>query len=188
MKKVALVGLTAVFVASSANAGLLESLGLAKKAEPTTLQEACDMAEIKKVCPEVVLGTETITECLAENVKSLSTKCATFVKKSIAEKKDAAVAQIKSVKDGVAETAAESKAQSAEKGAMAKAAAEQKVQAVKRDIAEKKEAADKKRAADKAAADEKKAAAKAAGDEIVEAVRETGAAAKETGRSLKDLF
>ncbi len=188
MKKVMFIGLAAALCATSANAGWLESLGLGKKAEPATLEEACDTAEIKKVCPEVVLGTKTIPECLADNVKSLSGKCAAFVKKSIAEKKDAAIAKVQNAKADIAAKQAESKAESDAKSAEVKSAAAAKIDAVKQDVAEKKNAAAEKRAADKAAAAEKKAAAKAAAREIADAARETGAAAAETGKSLKEMF
>lgn len=159
MKKIAFIALAAVLGTSSANAGWLESLGLVKKAEPATLEEACDTAEIKKVCPEIILGTKTVTECLVENVKSLSTRCATFVKKSVADKA-AAVTQ------GVVDT----KAAAAEKKAADKAAAAEKKATAKEQIAA------------------QKAALRATGQEIVDAVRETGAAAAETGAALKQVM
>lgn len=183
-----MVSLGAILVATSANAGLLESLGLVKKSEPATLEEACDTAEIKKVCPEVVLGTKTIPECLSENVKSLSSKCATFVKKSIADKKDAAIAKVASVKADLNDKATNAQQERNTKGAEAKEALSAKVDAVKSDIAAKKAAAEDKVAADKAAASAKKAEVKAAGQEIANAVRETGAAAKDTGKAIKEMF
>ncbi len=86
MKKI-LFFLCAVFVCvSAANAGILDALGLSKKAEPQTLAEACDTDEIKKICPEVLIGSKSMTECLIENVKSLSKQCANFVKKSVTQK------------------------------------------------------------------------------------------------------
>lgn len=90
MKKILLLAVVGSFVSVNANAGLLDALGFGKKSEPATLEEACDTSEIKKVCPDVLLGNQTITQCLAENIKSLSSKCANFVKKSIADKIDAA--------------------------------------------------------------------------------------------------
>lgn len=188
MKKITFSILAMACVVSSANAGWLESLGFGKKAEPATLEEACDTAEIKKVCPEVVLGTETITDCLAENVKSLSKQCASYIKKSVASKKDAAVAQLKNAKEDFNANATESKAKSDAKAESIKSAAAAKVDAVKQDVAAKKAAAAEKRNADKAAAAEKKAAAVVAGKEITNAVRETGASAKETGRAIKDML
>ena len=72
--------------ATSANAGLFDFLGLGQKAaEPTTLAEACNKDEISKFCPEILTGEKTIPTCLVDNVKSLSKKCANFVKKSVQE-------------------------------------------------------------------------------------------------------
>lgn len=189
MKKTLFVGLVAVLaVSSAANAGWLESLGFGKKAEPATLEEACDTDEIKKVCPEIVLGTKTIPECLSENVKSLSSKCAKYVKKSMSDK-------VAAVKQGIADK----KAETAEQKAVQKQAIEDKKAEVKEKIAAAKTAAAEKKVADKKAKEEKKAAAKekveaqkaaakAAGNEIADAVRETGESAKETGHALKSLF
>ena len=86
MKKTLGLSLVAIMAATSANAGWLDFLGLGtKEAEPTTLAEACNKDDLTKFCPEIVLGTQTIPTCLAENVKSLSKKCSKFVKKSIKE-------------------------------------------------------------------------------------------------------
>ena len=86
MKKQLIFGLSAIMMATSAHAGLLDFLGLGQKdAEPTTLAEACNKDEISKFCPEILMGEKTIPTCLVENVKSVSKKCAKFVKKSIKE-------------------------------------------------------------------------------------------------------
>lgn len=159
MKKIALIAMVAALGTTSANAGLLESLGLVKKAEPATLEEACDTAEIKKVCPEIILGTQTVTECLSENVKSLSKQCATFVKKSVTDKAAAAKQELVDARVAAKEKKAADKAAAAEK----KAAAKEQVAA-------------------------QKAAFKAAGKDIADAVRETGTAAKETGQAFKQLM
>lgn len=91
MQKQLIFGLSAIMMATSANAGLLDFLGLGQKeAEPATLAEACNKDEVSKFCPEILLGEKTIPTCLVENVKSVSKKCAKFVKKSI--KEQAAVA------------------------------------------------------------------------------------------------
>ena len=91
MKKYMIFGAAAIMTVSTANAGLLDFLGLGhKEAEPTTLAEACNKDEISKFCPEILMGEKTIPTCLIENVKSVSKKCAKFVKKSI--KEQAAVA------------------------------------------------------------------------------------------------
>lgn len=86
MKKTLVFGVAAIMAATSANAGLFDFLGLGQKAaEPTTLAEACNKDEISKFCPEILTGEKTIPTCLVDNVKSLSKKCANFVKKSVQE-------------------------------------------------------------------------------------------------------
>lgn len=86
MKKTLVFGVAAIMAATSANAGLFDMFGFGKKtAEPTTLAEACNKDEISKFCPEILTGEKTIPTCLVDNVKSLSKKCANFVKKSIQE-------------------------------------------------------------------------------------------------------
>ncbi len=102
MKKIVLFGLCATMCVSNANAGWFSNL-FKKTAEPTTLAEACNTDEITAVCSDAILGNQTLTACLADNVKSLSKKCAKFIKKSvkdnkelILENKDAAVESVKS--------------------------------------------------------------------------------------------
>lgn len=86
MKKTMVFGVAAIMAATSAHAGLFDFLGLGQKAaEPTTLAEACNKDEVSKFCPEILTGDMTIPTCLVDNVKSLSKKCANFVKKSIQE-------------------------------------------------------------------------------------------------------
>ena len=86
MQKKLVIGLAAIMAATSANAGLFDMFGFGKKsAEPTTLAEACNKEEISKFCPEILTGEKTIPTCLVDNVKSLSKKCAKFVKKSVKE-------------------------------------------------------------------------------------------------------
>ena len=93
---------------TSANAGWLDFLGLgSKEAEPTTLAEACNKDEISKFCPEVLLGEKTIPTCLVENVKSVSKKCAKFIKKSIKDQADEVKETVAAVKSGANETANE---------------------------------------------------------------------------------
>ena len=110
MKKIVLVGLCATMCVSNANAGWFSNL-FKKSAEPTTLTEACNTDEITAICPDTVLGDQTLTACLADNVKSLSKKCAKFVKKSIKENKELVLenedAAVASVKDQVAEVKAQ---------------------------------------------------------------------------------
>lgn len=101
---------------SSANAGWFDNL-FKKDTEPQTLSEACNTDEITAVCPEIALGEQTLAGCLSDNIKSLSSKCAKYVKKSIKENKElilgqkddttnAANEQVKTAKDTVTETKA----------------------------------------------------------------------------------
>ena len=86
MQKKLVFSLAAILVATSANAGWLDFLGFGQKqSEPTTLSEACNTDEVSKFCPEILTGEKTIPTCLIDNVKSLSKKCANFVKKSVKE-------------------------------------------------------------------------------------------------------
>ena len=88
MKKLVLVSTCCVMgMMSTANASWFSNL-FTKEAEPQTLSEACNTDEITAICPEIALGQQTLTECLSDNVKSLSKKCAKYVKKSIKENKD----------------------------------------------------------------------------------------------------
>ena len=126
MKKTLVFGVAAIMAATSANAGLFDFLGLGKKdAEPTTLAEACNKDEISKFCPEILTGEKTIPTCLIDNVKSLSKKCANFVKKSVKEQ----AAELTGVANAAGDEAtAEANAQVAEAKATAaevKAAAKQ---------------------------------------------------------------
>lgn len=108
MQKIFVFGLTGIMMATSANAGLLDFLGLGtKEAEPATLEEACNKDEISKFCPEILLGEKTIPTCLADNVKSLSKKCSKFVKKSIKAQVAEAKNTVEAVKAGTVESANE---------------------------------------------------------------------------------
>ena len=112
-------------VATSANAGLLDMLGLKKEAEPTTLAEACNKDDLTSISPEIVLGTKTIPTCLADNVKSLSKKCSKFVKKSIKEQAAEVTGMVDAVKTGAGDTANEQVNVVAEQKAAAKATADE---------------------------------------------------------------
>lgn len=84
MKRTFTLGLiAAVTVTTAANAGWRDMLGLNKNTEPTTLAEACNTDEITSICPEMIIGSQTMMECLKENISSLSSKCAGYVKKQI---------------------------------------------------------------------------------------------------------
>ena len=86
MKKILTIGVvTTIFGVASANAGWLDKLGFGKSSEPKTLAEACDTNEITSVCPEMLLGSKTLVGCLSDNISSLSSKCAKYVKKYVTE-------------------------------------------------------------------------------------------------------
>ena len=136
MKKIALFGLICAVSATNANAGWFSNL-FTKTAEPTTLAEACNTDEITAICPDTVLGDQTLTACLGDNVKSLSKKCAKFVKKSIKENKELILenkdAAVESVKGQVADAKAQ-KAEMKKSLADKKAAAKANYQAAKQEI------------------------------------------------------
>lgn len=122
MTKTILFGALAVMAALPANAGLLDGLFGKKDTEPKTLEEACNKDEITALCPEVILGTKTIQECLIENISGVSKKCANYVKKSVTEKADNVKQKIAGVKDGTESMTAEQKQEIAATKAAAKAA------------------------------------------------------------------
>ena len=127
-------------MATSANAGLLDFLGLGQKeAEPTTLAEACNKDEVSKFCPEVLLGEKTIPTCLVDNVKSVSKKCAKFVKKSIKEQAASIKDQAAAVKTEANNAVKEKADVVAEKKAAAKATADEIIAAAKQVEADAKE-------------------------------------------------
>jgi len=108
MKKYMLFSAAAIMTVSTANAGLLDFLGLGQKeAEPTTLAEACNKDEVSKFCPEILLGEKTIPTCLADNVKALSKKCSKFVKKSLKTQVAEAKETVEAVKSGAVDSANE---------------------------------------------------------------------------------
>ena len=124
MQKQLIFSLAAIMMATSANAGLLDFLGFgSKEPEPTTLAEACNKDEISKVCPEILLGTKTIPTCLADNVKSVSKKCAKFVKKTIKEQAAEVTDTVAAVKSGANESVNEQANVIAEQKSAAKATA-----------------------------------------------------------------
>lgn len=122
MKKLIMIGALGAMMVSNANAGLFDSLFGKKEAEPTTLAEACNTDEIKSVCPEVLLGTKTIQQCVMENVSKVSKKCVNFVKKSATEKIDTVKQQVTDAKNSASEKSAETKAAAAEQKAKTQAA------------------------------------------------------------------
>ncbi len=160
MKKIFTLGLiVATTTISGANAGFWEKLGFGKKSEPATLEQACNTDELTAICPEMVIGSQTMMGCLSENISSLSSKCAKFVKKYITEHKDEVIDSAKEA----AETAKEDAKTAKEEGkAIAKEAKEQ-AKAVK-------------------------AESKAHIKEITEAAKQTGQDFKETGKAIKESF
>ncbi len=157
MKKIVLFGLVCVMSASTANAGWFGDL-FKKSAEPQTLSEACNTDEITSICPEIALGEKTLTECLSENVKSLSKKCSKFVKKSIKENKELVLGET----DSATTVAGEQMNAAKENAATAKKNFKEKKTAIKSEA--------------KAAGKELKSAAKAVKDDAVA-----------TGKSLKEI-
>jgi len=166
MKKIFTLGLVLSVVTTAASASWWNKLGFGKTAEPQTLEEACNKDDLTAICPEMVIGSETMIGCLTENVTSLSKKCSKFVQKYVTENKDQAIEtvneKVEEAKKQVADAKAEQKNIKAEKKAELKQAkAELKTQ---------------------------KAEAKKALVETKDAVKQTGKDLKETGKSIKEAF
>ena len=135
MKKIFSLGLIfGALTASTADAGWLDKLGFGKKSEPKTLEEACNKSEITAVCPDMILGSQTMIGCLSENITTLSKKCANFVTKQISENKDEIVETVTNASENV-------------KGQVESAKAEQKAAAKEQKAELKKTAAELKAAA-----------------------------------------
>ena len=165
MKKIVLVSVCCVMGAmSTADASWFGNL-FKKEAEPQTLSEACNTDEITAVCPGIALGEQTLAGCLSDNVKSLSKKCAKYVKKSVKENKDLVLGQ----KDD------------------AENAANQQVQTVKDAVAEKKTQKAEMKQNFKAKKETVKANAKAVGKEFKDAANTVKTDAIETGKSVKEI-
>ncbi len=165
MKKIVLVSVCCVMGAmSTADASWFGNL-FKKEAEPQTLSEACNTDEITAVCPGIALGEQTLAGCLSDNVKSLSKKCAKYVKKSVKENKDLVLGQ----KDD------------------AENAANQQVQTVKDAVAEKKTQKEEMKQNFKAKKETVKANAKAVGKEFKDAANTVKTDAIETGKSVKEI-
>ena len=91
--------IAAVAVTSGANAGWREMLGLTKSSEPTTLAEACNTDEIT-----AIMVSKTMMECLTDNISSLSSKCAGYVKKQISDKVDEVANTVDATKNEATQT------------------------------------------------------------------------------------
>ena len=165
MKKLVLVSLCCVMGAmSTANASWFSNL-FKKEAEPQTLSEACNTDEITAICPEIALGEQTLAGCLSDNIKSLSKKCAKYVKKSIKENKELVLGQ----KDDATN------------------AVNGQVQTVKDAVAEKKAQKEEIKQNFKNKKDTIKANAKAVGKEFKDAATAVKNDAVETGKSVKSI-
>lgn len=137
MKKIFTLGLVLSVVATAANASWWNKLGFGRASEPKTLEEACNKDDLTAICPDMIMGSQTMLGCLSENINAVSEKCANFVKKSITENKDEIVKTVNETKEEIANAKAESKAAKAEQKAAAK---EQKAE-LKKTAAELKAAA-----------------------------------------------
>ena len=165
MKKLFLVSLCCLMgTMSTANASWFSNL-FKKDAEPQTLSEACNTDEITAICPEIALGQQTLAGCLSENIKSLSNKCAKYVKKSIKENKDLVLDQ----KDDATN------------------AVNQQVQTAKDAVAEKKAQKQEIKQNFKTKKETVKANAKAVGKELKAAANTVKTDAIETGKSVKEI-
>ena len=137
MKKIVIVGVIGMMVTANANASWFTDLFKSQPAEPTSLAEACNIDEITAVCPEIILGQQTLLECLTDNVKTVSQKCVDYVKKQVTENSPEIEALTTAIKDK-AETAKDA---SGEKLDAAKEVASAQVATVKQQVAEKVDAA-----------------------------------------------
>lgn len=165
MKKLVLVSMCCVMGAmSTANASWFGNL-FKKEAEPQTLSEACNTDEITAVCPDIALGEQTLAGCLSDNVKSLSKKCAKYVKKSIKENKDLVL----------------------DKKDDATKAVNEQVQAAKDAVAEKKTQKEEIKKNFKTKKDAAKANVNAVGKEFKDAANAVKTDAVETGKSVKGI-
>ena len=137
MKKIFTLGVVLSVVATAANAAWWNKLGFGKASDPATLEEACNKDDLTAICPDMILGSQTMMGCLSENITSVSEKCAKFIKKSITENKDEIAKTVNETKAEIANAKAESKAAKAEQKAAIK---EQKAE-MKKTAAELKAAA-----------------------------------------------
>ena len=137
MKKLIITGTIAIATMSGANAGWLSDLFSKEEAEPQTLAEACNLDEITAICPEIVLGEQTLLGCVADNVKKVSSKCVNFVKKSVSENNDEIATWTEAIKSKSLDAAGTAKEEATEKSASLKEQVNEKVNAAKVEIAKK---------------------------------------------------
>lgn len=105
--------IAAIATTTAANAGWRDLFGLNKSSEPQTLAEACNTDEITSVCPETILGEKTLVECLSDNISSLSSKCAGYVKKQINAKVEGVAKSVEDTKAEATKAVEEAKADAA---------------------------------------------------------------------------
>lgn len=125
MKKIFTLGLVLTVTTTAANAGWLQKLGFGKSSEPKTLEEACNTDEITAVCPDMLIGSQTMMGCLSENITSLSKKCSKFVKTYVTEHKDEFIDGANEKVESVKAEVAEAKAEAAQHKAAIKAQAQE---------------------------------------------------------------
>ena len=133
MKKIVIVGVIGMMVTANANASWFTDLFKSQPAEPTTLAEACNIDEITAVCPEIILGQQTLLECLTDNVKTVSQKCVDYVKKQVAENSP----EIEALTAAIQNKASAAQEVSSDTVESAKEVASAQVATVKQQVAEK---------------------------------------------------
>ncbi len=133
MKKIVIVGVIGMMVTANANASWFTDLFKSQPAEPTTLAEACNIDEITAVCPEIILGQQTLLECLTDNVKTVSQKCVDYVKKQVAENSP----EIEALTAAIQNKASTAQEVSSDTVESAKEVASAQVATVKQQVAEK---------------------------------------------------
>ena len=132
MKKIFTLGLIiATASISTADASWWNKLGFGKKSEPATLEEACNKDDLTAICPEMLVGSQTMMGCLTDNISSLSKKCAKYVKNYVAEHKDEVVESAKGAVETVKEDATTTKEEAKTVAKEAKESAKQAAKELK---------------------------------------------------------
>lgn len=104
MKKIYIISLLGIIgVVSNSDAGWFSDLFSSKK-ETLSLDNSCNKAEIAKVCPDTILGNQTLINCLSDNINSLSKTCAKYVKQAVADGVDDIKQQVTDTKNDVSNT------------------------------------------------------------------------------------
>ena len=137
MKKIFTISAITLCTITSANAGWFSDLFSKKAAEPQTLQEACDLEKIKSICPEIILGQKTLLECLTDNIKTVSSTCVNYVKKSVSENSAEVTEFTNQIKSVAAEKTNTAKTDAATTKETIKTTVSKKVDAAKLELAKK---------------------------------------------------